>query len=178
MLQITFNYDPETNEVSNVSAVGATVKEKAVAKPRAKKTKAPTGKVILNGQSLKLEQEVLNLLGVEVGDRLCVRFDPNPVLVTPEVANEPKGGNLITKSLTLSVRGKTSEVIAKFGTEFDYDLSRPGYLGLTSEGGHEVDADASLDKPVSTAGANEIDLDDDFNNAVEGGEEVDFVLDI
>ena len=130
MIQISFNYNPETNEVSDVTATGAVVKEKAAAKPRAKKTKAPTGKIILNGQSLKLEQEVLNLLKVEVGDRLCVRFDKQPVLVTPEVANEPNGGNLITKSLTLSVRGKTGEQIAKFGTEFDYDLSREGYLGL------------------------------------------------
>lgn len=174
MINVSFSYDPETNTVLGITVVGANVlvgPTKAKAAPKTKaKTKAT--KIVLNGNSLQLNEDVLSLLGVEVGDRLCVRFDPQPVLVTPEAAKEPRGGNLITKSLTLSVKGKTGETLAEHGSEFEYALKSPGRLIL----GEDIQPSVAQDKPVLQEIESSID-DNDFLSLIENSEEVDFTID-
>lgn len=167
MITVTFNYDPDTNIVSNVTATGGTA-AKAVVPPTKAKPKNKSTKITLNGSSLQLTQEACDLLKIAVGDRLCVRFAPGPVLVRPEIAKEPRGGNLITKSLTVSVKGKTGDELAKYGTEFEYNLKSDGYLIL---GDATTVADDQEDKPVEEIN------DEDFLQSVEG-EEVDFTFDI
>lgn len=92
------------------------------------KTQAP---IQLNTNSLHLQPEVLTALKAKVGDRLCIRFRNNtPILATATAMGEDNGGNLITKSNTVSCRGKTGETLATFGTEFSYELEDEGYLVL------------------------------------------------
>jgi hypothetical protein len=168
MIEVSFKFDPETKKVSDVIVIEAGVKTpaKTVAKT---KTKGNT-KIVLNGNSLQLNQEVVDLLCVGPGDRLCVRFDPKPVLVRPDIANELKGGNLITKSLTVSVKGKTGETLKEYGTEFEYTLKSEGYVTLATDG------DTLEDKPVQEISTT---LDDsEFIANIENGEEIDFQFEI
>jgi hypothetical protein len=185
MIQVTFNYDPETNTVSGVSSSTVEAQPKAKSIP-AVKAKSKSSKITLNGSSLQLTQDALDALGSTIGDRICVRFNPNLVLVRPEIAKEPKGGNLITKSLTISVRGKAGEAISKLGTEFNYTLKSDGYLNLSTDSTTEptaeavefTDVDLTVeDKPVNEISVTTID-DSDFLADIEDGEEIDFTIDI
>jgi len=187
MIKISFNFDPETNAVSEVSVNGATEqvekpKEKKASKPRKKKEALVTDKVTYNGASLQLNEEVLGLMGLIVGDRVCVRFNPEPVLLNPLVAKEPKGGNLITKGLTVSVKGKNSEQLGAPGAEFKYKLKSEGYLQLIRqevENTDEQDYNEYVDSKATLKDETIGDLDDDdFLADIEEGEEINFELDI
>lgn len=174
-MKISFEFDPKTKKVSNVTVEGVSeeVKPKAT---RAKKlpTVIENPKITLNNTSLKLNQEVLDKLGVKVGDRLLVNFTKEqPVLVTPEQAGLEKGGNLITKSLTVSCKGKTSEMLAAFGSEFDYKLDGEGFLLLTN-------AEVEAHKAEMEAKEMHLDLLDetDFTTTVEDGVEIDFSIEL
>lgn len=176
-MKISFEFDPKTKKVSNVVVEGLDLEEKVAKTSRAKKA-APAPienpKVTLNNTSLKLNQDVLDQLGVKVGDRLLVNFTKEqPVLVTPEQAGLEKGGNLITKSLTVSCKGKTSEMLAAFGSEFDYKLDGEGFLLLTNE---QVEAH----KAEMEAKEMHLDLLDetDFTTTVEDGVEIDFSIEL
>lgn len=182
MLKVTFNFDPETQKVSDVSVVesGKTVATKTKTTTKAK---GATDKILLKGSSLKLNQDVLDLLGVSVGDRLCVSFNPEPVLVRPDIANQTGGGNLITKSLTLSVKGKTGEAIANFGDEFDYKLESEGFLLMNNKESDDNIADGLdhlglVDKPLISEIEKCVLDDEDFTATIEGGEEIDFSLEL
>jgi hypothetical protein len=180
-MKISFNFDPETNKVSEVS-VTIDGEEPVVTKPKArskKKQTLVTDKIIYNGTTLQLNQEVLDLIGAQIGDRLCVRFNPDPVLLRADIAREPKGGNLITKGLTIAAKGKTTEQLSV--GEFMYKLKSEGYIllleGNTVEDDNYPDPPKLKDKPIIGDISEELDSDD-FIADLEGGVEVDFELDI
>lgn len=173
-MKISFDFDPTTKKVTNIS-----VEEVESITPRKvvpSKQMAPTPSVIVqNGNSLKLNQDVLDKLNVKIGDRLIVQFKNNhPVLVTPQAANMEKGGNLITKSMTISVKGKTSEVLGPLGPIFDYELESEGCLVLSNESIVEM-ASAYESTAVETSEINPVLLDQtDFKSTILDGEEVEF----
>lgn len=167
-MKISFDFDPQTNKVSNFQCVGNAV---TAVKATRKKKSTQSSKVVLNGNSLKLGQEVLDLLGVTVGDRLCIEFtkERQPVLVTAE----GKSGNLVTKSLTTSCKGKSGELLAEYGTEFSYKLESKGYLLLTNE---------LVDVKIAEARSPKMHQDlldtEDFTTTIQDGEEVDLIIEI
>ena len=168
-MRVSFDFDPVTKTVTNVEVDGE-VKPKATRKTS---TSKQSSKIVLNGSSLKLNQEVLDLLNVKVGERLCVMFTTTqPTLVTPEAAHQQGEGNLITKSLTVSCKGKTSEQLAKYGTEWSYELDGSGHLLLSNETTTVIDTTEVKEMQQTL-------LDDsDFLSAVENGEEIDFSFEI
>lgn len=124
-MRVSFEFNPETRKVSNVEITDDTnnTNKRAV-----KKILSSTA--LLNGSSLKLNQEILDNLKVKIGDRLCLRFDPRPKLVRPDVLNEKGGGYLITKSMTIACKGIVGQTLSYFGKEFTYQLISDGYLSL------------------------------------------------
>lgn len=150
-MRISFDFDETTKKVSNLTVDDSAVKQAV------KKKKPTNNKIMLNGSTLKLTDAVLTALGVSVGDRLCVRFNPKPVILRPDIANESNGGNLITKTMTLSCKGKTSELLTKFGTEFDFTGQSDGYVVLTAT---TEDANLQADKEKEKINLSELDEDD------------------
>ena len=164
MINISFDFDPETHKVTNVKVDGAS---KAPSTSKAKAKKATIHLITLSGTSLKLNSTVVESLGVEAGDRLCVRFDKQKVILArPDVLGEDGGGNLITKGLTLSCRGKVGELIAQIGSEFEYTLDSDGYMIL-----HSLTEPATSDI-VEQKEIDELDIQDFAPNL--DGEEVSF----
>lgn len=86
--------------------------------------------VTLLGNIIQLSKHCLEQLNVAAGDKLCIRFKDVPVIATPTAIGEDNGGNLITKSLTVSCRGKVGETLATFGSQFISELESEGYLVL------------------------------------------------
>lgn len=124
-MRISFDFDEVTKKISNLNVEDSSLLKKG--KP-IKQNKG--NKLVLKGSSLKLTDDMMSLLKVTNGDRLCIRFNPDPVILTPDTANEPSGGNLITKSSTISCKGTTGELLAERGNEFYYSLKSEGYLVL------------------------------------------------
>lgn len=89
-----------------------------------------TPDVTLLGNTIQLSKHCLEKLNVAAGDKLCIRFKDVPVIATPTAIGEDNGGNLITKSLTVSCRGKVGETLATFGSQFISELESEGYLVL------------------------------------------------
>lgn len=168
-MRISFDFDEVTKKVSNV-----VVEQADKGKPKsASKASKESGKIVLKGSSLKLTQEALDLLNVGVGDKLLLSFtNDRPALVTPEIANMPKAGNLITKSLTLSCKGKVGETLSTYGSEWDFKLDGDGFLVLSNNITDQVDR-----VPEVTEMHKEILDDNDFLSTVDNGEEIEFTLD-
>ena len=195
MIKVQFNFDPETNKVSELTVTGAELVTKETkpktTKPKKKKDVVETDNIVYNGSSLQLNTEALGFLGLVVGDRVCVRFnaDNQPVLLSPNVAREPNGGNLITKGLTVPAKGKIGEHLGAPG-EFSYHLKQEGYLILTRESTTEIDEEKVVTKAKATIAKvkeqpiigdiqeNEYLSDADFTEGLDEGVEVDFELDI
>lgn len=179
MLKVSFEFNPETKQISNV-LVEETGQQSPVSKTTKRVAKKSIDKtVVLKGSSLQLNQEVMDLLNVKVGDRVCVRFDPKPVLIRPDIAGETGGGNLITKSLTVSCRGKVSETLAKIADEFTYTQVSEGYVSLNTSNNVLIEEPTidETDKPS----VEEINLDEDIDlmssNLDMSLEEIEFNID-
>lgn len=115
----------------------------------------------ITGSTLYLTEEAVQLLGVSIGDRLCVRFNGNPIVATPAAVGEPNGGNLLTKRLGVSCRGATSKAVKAFGEQFEYELESEGYLVLT-KAPDELKAEIrreSKDGTIELADSKEIDFE-------------------
>ena len=158
-MRVSFDFDPITKKVTNVECVENTP-TKVI---KSVKVKKQNNKVILVGNSLKLNQEVLDLLKVTVGDRICVNFtNTSPVLVSDGGCM----GNLITKSKTVSVKGPTGTKLASYGTEFFYTLDGEGFLFLNT---NEI-----VDKQIKKS-----ELDNQvFTSSVPDAVEVDFTIEL
>lgn len=164
-MRVSFDFDPITCKVTNVTCEGV---EQAPSKRSPSKKKETSDKVQLKGSSLKLNEEVLSLLGLKVGDRVCIQYTNDaPVLVNPATAGMEGGGNLITKSNSVVCRGKTAETLAKYGDEFSYTLQKEGFLLLKTQ---DSTAEKQVEQEIHTLDTSEImpegeeiDLDLDFN---------------
>jgi len=187
MLQVSFNFDPATNKVSNVTVTDSSSPTPAKKTVKARPATGTPSNITLNGSSLKLNQDVLDQLQVEQGGRICVRFvDNNVVLARPDIVGEANGGNLITKSLTVSCRGKASEQIAALGDSFTYKLESDGWMILSS-GNEPTTQDQEQvqdEQEVAIPTEEEVEeiataLDEsDFTMDLKDGEEIDFVFNI
>jgi hypothetical protein len=170
MVNISFDYNPETRSVTNMKVTDLAVS--SLAKKRVK-SKVADNVIVVTGGSMKLTQDAMDLLGVSVGDRLCVRFNNGPILATPTSLGETGGGNLITKSLTVTCRGKAAETIATYGSRFTYTCNHVGMLDLKADIATEI-AQVAEQEALKSVEIKSVLGDSDFALPVKGGEEIDF----
>ena len=119
--QFTITYersvDTDTGEILKTEIVKTSDTKKAVKTPI--KDSDTEAKVYLEDNKLRLNSLAVELLGVSPDDRLDVQYtNTYPVIGKSESFGNPEGGTKLTKSYTLSFRGKKSETLQKFGTEF------------------------------------------------------------
>lgn len=148
MINISFDFDPVSYSVSNilVTEKGTSGLDKIVEQMKeviplpAKSTTKTTGRkkkeknediIKLEDNKLVLTQKLIDLLEAEPGDRLCIRFkDFNgeyfPIIAKSEVFADPEAGNKLTKSLTVSYRGKQREELVIYGEEFTFEETFEG----------------------------------------------------
>lgn len=127
MSKITFqvSVDTTTGEISVVNVETGEVKEVKAKKTTSKKKKEEESsepQLILEDNKYCLNTAAVELLGVEPDDRLCIKYKKIgkaavPVIGTEEVF-KTKGGNKLTKTNTVSCRGKANEELATYGTVF------------------------------------------------------------
>ena len=104
------------------------------------------------------------MLGVNPGDRIDIQYtDTHPIIGKSESFGNPEGGTKLTKTCTLSFRGKKSEVLQKFGTEFKV-VDCNGQFIL--DNGKEIINEPKGDENVNIEDTDlDLNLDDFIDNA-------------
>lgn len=149
MTKITFRFiktvvvDKETNQVLSTEETVETNEGSSVVvnKPKPETSKKKEKEVVDVNESpiIKLQDNklVLNpasctMLGASPGDRICVSFIQNedltfiPVLGTQEKMGDHISGNKLTKSLTVSYKGKQFTTLNQYGSNFNLELLEDG----------------------------------------------------
>lgn len=100
------------------------------------------------------------MLNVDPGDRIDIQYsDTYPIIGKSESFGNPEGGTKLTKSYTVSFRGKKSEVLQKFGTEFKVIDSNGRFI---LDSGKEV-----IQEPIKDENVNIEDIDLNLNDLLD-----------
>lgn len=129
-------------------------------------------KLVLSDNKFTLNDEAIHLLRIKPGDKVAIVFDSigRPMIGSTD-SLRIDGGNKLTKSKTVSFRGKMNEQLAKFGNEFIIKEDGEGIGVLTANGEQiEIKDEVVLDEepPQKTDNSIATDLfdlvgsDDDF----------------
>ena len=133
-MTITFDYNPETNEYKPIKqeVVKETPTPKKVEDNGEAKLQLLDNKYELNGSAI-------NLLGINVGDRVDIKYQMVDGIKYPIIGSsnawKSASGNKLTKSNTIACRGSKNEELSKYGKEFVLAAhpSKAGLFVLTSE---------------------------------------------
>lgn len=121
---IEFDFDPETGDYTPISR--EIIEEGAATPKKAKSVMKDDGStepiVILEENKLVLNSKAVEVLGVEWEDRISVIYQKHEDKLVPVIGKDEvfgcKSGNKLTKSKTVSCRGKANTKLAEHGTEF------------------------------------------------------------
>lgn len=127
----TYEQDDETGEVKVINR--EVINEDL---PKAKKTSSkatkkadddPEPKITLEDNKYSLNNAALELLGVEADDRIDIKFEKRGKVRIPVIGSNAsfgtQGGNRLTKSGTVSYRGKNHDLLEEYGTIFTLKAS-------------------------------------------------------
>lgn len=121
---IEFDFDPETGDYTPISR--EIIEEGAATPKKAKSVMKDDGStepiVILEENKLVLNSKAVEVLGAEWEDRISVIYQKYEDKLVPVIGKDEvfgcKSGNKLTKSKTVSCRGKANTKLAEHGTEF------------------------------------------------------------
>lgn len=122
----TYEQDDETGEVKVINREVVNDDLPKAKKTSSKTTKKadndPEPKVTLEDNKYSLNTAALELLGVEADDRIDIKFEKRRKVRVPVIGNNvsfgTQGGNRLTKSGTVSYRGKNHDLLEEYGTIF------------------------------------------------------------
>lgn len=115
LFNISFEFNSETKTIDKLTCTEKEI-SKAIVKAKAKAATIKVAAVSLVGSTLQLTQEVVDALGVEVGDKVLITVDKNSVMLT-----ESSKGNVLSKKLTITCKGKNQEAIQAISDQFTFD---------------------------------------------------------
>ena len=114
-LKLKLDYDPETGKCEVLSS-------ERTSKPVVANNDTAEPQVILDANKYVLNKAAASLLGVSPDDRLDIKYQKIAGITYPIIGRDEafgtKGGNKLTKGLSVSCRGKANEVLSKYGTTF------------------------------------------------------------
>lgn len=119
-LLCTFDYNPETNEYTPIG--DPEVVKSSKKQPVKEESSEPQLSLLDNKYSLN--SAALDLLGVTAGDKIDIKYqiidNINYPIIGSSTSWKSTSGNKLTKSNTVSYRGKANEMLSTFGDEFDF----------------------------------------------------------
>lgn len=137
-LLITLDLDPETGETTCVDRQIINDDIKKVSKKPSKKTSKDedtTPRLVLDSSKYILNSAAIELLQVEAGDRIDIKYEQSgttvvPIIGTSEAFGTPNSGNKLTKSNTVACRGKANVELSKYGDSFTFESTSDGLFKL------------------------------------------------
>lgn len=154
--QFTITYertvDTDSGEILETTIIGSSdikpEKKKAV-----KKDNDVEAKVYLEDNKLRLNSLAIKMLEIAPGDRIDVQYTNDyPIIGLAESFGNSEGGTKLSKTNTISFRGKKSENLSKFGTEF---VIKPSNNQFILDSGKKKE----VPKVLEEINTEEIDLD-------------------
>lgn len=125
----TYEQDDETGEVKVINREVVNddlpkAKKKTSAPKKSKADENPEPELILEDNKYCLNTAAVELLGVEAEDRIDIKFEKRDKVRVPVIgcntAFGTQGGNRLTKSNTVSYRGKNHDLLEEYGTVFSF----------------------------------------------------------
>lgn len=174
--------DEETGEIIKETRE---LKDDSIKKPRSSSSSSSKSKIDDNPTPiLRLEDNkyilttgATDLLGVEAGDKIDIKFQKVGKQTIPVIGSDEafgtKGGNKLTKTNTVSCRGKANDELSAFGTEFTLE-AHPNKEGLFILRGENTPAvTPAVEKKPEPEDEDEIDdVEDDLENEEEDDLEI------
>lgn len=177
-LLCTFDYNPETNEYKPIGdpEVVKSSKKQSV------KEESSEPQLSLLDNKYSLNSAALDLLGVTAGDKIDIKYqiigNINYPIIGSSTSWKSTSGNKLTKSNTVSYRGKANEMLSAFGDTFDF-TPWTGHDGLFILIGNKemvvdpniepkTDNSTEVDKPIEepeTVEEDDMSLDDFLNDS-------------
>ena len=135
----TYEQDDETGEVKVINR--EVINDNP---PKAKKTSTkkadenPEPELILEDNKYSLNTAAIELLGVEADDRIDIKFEKRGKVRVPVIGSNTafgtQGGNRLTKSNTVSYRGKNHDILEEYGTVFSFkETDKEGIFELVGD---------------------------------------------
>lgn len=161
---VTFNYDPETDTVSDVqcSIDGVEKKRKTTRKVKdVVEEMSSIALVTLEPNKLVFNNKAVADMGLEYEDRIVIKWEKKgkqmiPIIGKDLAFNEEGTGNKVTKANTITYKGKANLVLADYGTEFTLSQIGEGIWELVSN--IQKSEDTTLESVIEDAIATEPDL--------------------
>lgn len=181
-MKLTFNLIVDTStgefevintETGETKAIKAEVKKKT--STRKKKDDDPTPKITLEDNKYSLNSAAVELMGVEPEDRLDIKMEKQGKLLIPIIGtNEAfgtKAGNRLTKTFTVSCRGKANDELSKYGSVFVIE-PHPEKDGLfIMKGDKDAPEPPTTDENVEIPEDENLPIDADLEGLVEDDNE-------
>lgn len=116
ILNIKLDFNPETQECRVVKAEIEKIKEPV------KILESNEPQITLEPSKYTLNPAAAELMGVSIGTRIDIKYQMVDGVEYPVIGTEASfgsgGGNKLTKSLTVSYRGKANDRLSRFGDVF------------------------------------------------------------
>lgn len=155
--QFTITYEREidsnTGEIIKTSIVKTsdkTTKRESVKTDSIEEDNEP--KLYLEDSKCKLNQAAINLMSLEAGDKVDIKYEQDKAGIVPLIGKDEyfgtKGGNKLSKTNTIACRGIKNSELAKYGKEFTIvkHPSKEGLFILTSGNKVEtIEEDINID---------------------------------
>ena len=178
---LTLDIDPETGETTcvdrevindDIKKSKSTTTKKTTKK---KKDDDPTPKITLEDNKYSLNSAAVELMGVKPEDRLDIKMEKQGKLLIPIIGtNEAfgtKAGNRLTKTFTVSCRGKANDELSKYGSVFVIE-PHPEKDGLfIMKGDKDVPEPPTADENVEIPEDENLPIDADLEGLVEDDNE-------
>lgn len=171
---VTFDFDPETETVSNIKcAVDGVEKKKRTTKKitDAIEEMATEAIITLDPNKLIFNNKAVADLGLSPEDRIVIEWKKEGKKMIPTIRKDDEAGNKVSKTFTVVCKGKANTVLAEVGTEFTIkpygDSDDVWKLVSTIDGGSEDIS--TLEEAIIEAEETEVDLlvDTDETNEID-----------
>lgn len=137
---VTFQFDTETDSVSNVQcSVDGVEKKKRTTKKKSDVVEemASSPLITLEPTKLSFNNKAVADMEIEYEDRIVIKWEQKdktlfPIIGKDSAFDEEGSGNKVTKSNTIGYKGKQNAVLAEFGNEFTIEPYKDGLWKLIS----------------------------------------------
>lgn len=174
---VTFNFDPETETVSDVKcSIDGVEKKKKTTKTKKDVVVELENEALINLETNKLvfNNKAAADLGITAGDRVVIKWIPEgkkmvPIIGSDIAFDEEGSGNKVTKSNTVTYKGNANTILAEYGTEFSLKPHLDNIWKLISNkvGGTISKPTEGLDDVIKQAESVEPELLTELDNEIE-----------
>lgn len=148
--QVLFTYeqDSETGDIKCIDRQVVSLDKKDNTKKSTKKknkNECSDPQIILEDNKYCLNSAAVELLNVEPENKLSIKYVKDGKSIVPSIELDEKSGNRLTKSFTVSCRGKGHDELANYGTVFTIEQNNLGVFLLKGDKTPSIEIDNNVE---------------------------------